>query len=183
MTEYAFVFSWLQPTVADVVHCVLHRGTDLNEPDRRQVGADPQKNGFNPLLFYHPAECNTRFLLRSHAVVSYNFYDQEEGPNRYFPFLWSVYCVAGLDDYLIMWRLTHCRQFMCLIFPLCLSSHKIFLQFQSSSSTKDSLPGYLHDSVLSQYALVLFQFIHLMVVFSKNAGNHYLVTKTHRLWF
>lgn len=30
-----------QSTVADVFHCVFHGRNDPNEPDRRQVGADP----------------------------------------------------------------------------------------------------------------------------------------------
>lgn len=70
LTESIFLFSLPQPTVADVLHCVFHRGKDLNEPDRRQVGADPLETDFNPFLFCHPAErneCNTRFGHRSHS--------------------------------------------------------------------------------------------------------------------
>lgn len=33
--------SAFQSTVADVFHCLFHGSNDPNEPDRRQVGADP----------------------------------------------------------------------------------------------------------------------------------------------
>lgn len=96
----------------------------------------PSKTAFNPLLFYHSAkgnECNTRFGHRSHTVlITLNFYDQEEIPDRYFPSLWSVYGVVGLDNYFLMSFLTHRGQLMCLIFPQ-----------QCLSSTVSLLPSYL----------------------------------------
>lgn len=51
LTENIFL-SLPQSTVANVLHCVFHWGKDLNEPDRRQVGADPLKTAFNPFLFF-----------------------------------------------------------------------------------------------------------------------------------
>lgn len=42
MIEVSLLFpSVFQSTVADVFHCVFHGRNDPNEPDRRQVGADP----------------------------------------------------------------------------------------------------------------------------------------------
>lgn len=106
LTESIFLFSLPQSTVADVLHCVFHRGKDLNESDRRQVGADPLETDFNPFLFCHPAEkneCNTRFGHRSHTVmISLKFYDQEEVPDKYFPSLRSIYTVVDLDNYFIV---------------------------------------------------------------------------------
>lgn len=195
LTEYLFIFSLLQPTVADVLHCVFHWGKDLNEPDRRQVGADPLKTDFNPLLFYHPAErneCHTRFGHRSHTVmIPLNVYDQEEIPDRYFPPLWFAYSVVGLDKYFMVWFLTHCGQLMCLIFPqLSVSAAtNSFHCFTASliSHSKKGLISCLSACFSSQHTPILFQFIHLLRIagiFCKCCpyGNYYFVATPHSVW-
>lgn len=192
LTETVFLPCLLQPTVADVVHCVFHRGKDPNEPDRRQVGADPLNDAFNPLLsITRPNRMSIIPDLDRGRAQLWSFWILQ--PRRDSRLSFAVICPycrrSGQPLHRVVSDTLWAACASNLSSAKCLSSHKVISLSAPfvSHSTRGSFPVYLRDRFSRQHAPTLFQFVHLQHIADTLCergphGNYYSVTTPLRVW-